>query len=323
MSVRLAKFRREQEEEYVQKGGMYKSQAYETLDEIHKSLAHFFGASPDRSFVIPNFSVGIRHALSLHTKKAGVLLVEEEYPSLVNAFEEGDFRLYRVPMQSNLEEVIEQKLAKEKIAILALSIVQYASGLLIDIAFLKELKERYPDLLIVGDGTQFLGADRFHFDTAPFDVVAASGYKWMLAGFGNGVLLVSEAYLDRVQQKKKTLYKRVFNGHFNILAAASLHFAVSAFEEQGFEKLVLQKKKLTEKAKRALSENGFIPSWVSRRKQHSSIFILEGKENLYEDLLKQNIQCVKRGKGVRVSFHYYNTEEDLNKLLSALKNTRV
>ena len=52
-----------------------------------------------------------------------------------------------------------------------------------------------------------------------------------------------------------------------------------------------------------------------------SIFILEGKENLYEELLNQNIQCVKRGKGVRVSFHYYNTEEDLDKLISALKIT--
>jgi selenocysteine lyase/cysteine desulfurase len=105
------------------------------------------------------------------------------------------------------------------------------------------------------------------------------------------------------------------------LAAVSLKFAVSAFEEQGFDKLILQKEKLTEKVKQALSEYEFIPSWVSHRKQHSSIFILEGKENLYEELLNQNIQCVKRGKGVRVSFHYYNTEEDLDKLISALKIT--
>ena len=321
MSRGLAEFRRKQEEEFVQKGGDYKSKAYETLDETHKSLAHFFGTQPDHTFVIPNFSVGIRHALSFFTKKLEVLLVDEDYPSLVAAFEEGDFSLHKVPMQNNLEEVIEQKLAKEKIDILALSIVQYASGLLIDIEFLKDLKERYPDLLIVGDGTQFLGAHHFHFDTAPFDVVVASGYKWMLAGFGNGILMISQAYLDRVQQKKSALYKRVFNGHFNILAAASLKFAVSTFEEQGFDELIFQKNKLTEIVKQALSEYGFIPSWVSHRKQHSSIFILEGKENLYEELLNQNIQCVKRGKGVRVSFHYYNTEEDLDKLISAIKNT--
>ena len=321
MSLGLAEFRRKQEEVYVQKGGDYKSQAYETLEETHNSIAHFFGAQPDHTFVIPNFSVGIRHALSLFTKKLEVLLVDEDYPSLEAAFEEGNFNLHKVPMQNNLEEVIEQKLTKERIDILALSIVQYASGLLIDIEFLKDLKERYPDLLIVGDGTQFLGAHHFHFDTAPFDVVVASGYKWMLAGFGNGVLMISQAYLDRIRQKKTVLYKRVFNGHFNILAAVSLKFAVSAFEEQGFDKLILQKEKLTEKVKQALSEYEFIPSWVSHRKQHSSIFILEGKENLYEELLNQNIQCVKRGKGVRVSFHYYNTEEDLDKLISALKNT--
>ena len=40
---------------------------------------------------------------------------------------------------------------------------------------------------MIGDGTQFLGAHAFHFNTSPFDVLAASGYKWLLAGFGNGV----------------------------------------------------------------------------------------------------------------------------------------
>ena len=133
-------------------------------------------------------------------------LIQEEYPSLVKAFEEGDFNIHKIPMQPEIEVAIEKRLAKGDIDILALSIVQYASGLFIDIEFLKDLKERYPNLIIVGDGTQFLGAHHFNFDTSPFDVVAASGYKWLLAGFGNGVLLISEAYIDMIRKKPLALF---------------------------------------------------------------------------------------------------------------------
>ena len=64
----------------------------------------------------------------------------------------------------------------------------------------------------------------------PFDIVAASGYKWLLAGFGNGVMMISEAYLNLIQKKSIALFNLIFNGHFNILATARLKFAIEAFE---------------------------------------------------------------------------------------------
>ncbi|MDA9569275.1 aminotransferase class V-fold PLP-dependent enzyme, partial [Flavobacteriaceae bacterium] len=228
MSKDLAVFRNKHEYEYVQNGGDYKIKAYASLEETHHVLAKFFGSNPINTFVIPNFSIGIRNAISLLPKKLNILLFQEEYPSLAKAFEEGDFNIHKIPMQPEIEVAIEKRLAKGDIDILALSVVQYASGLFIDIEFIKDLKERYPNLIIVGDGTQFLGAHHFNFDTSPFDVVAASGYKWLLAGFGNGVLMISEAYIDMIQKKPLVLFNLVFNGHFNILATASLRFAIKA-----------------------------------------------------------------------------------------------
>ena len=37
------------------------------------------------------------------------------------------------------------------------------SGLLIDIEFLKKIKLNYPEIIILGDGTQFLGGHFFNF----------------------------------------------------------------------------------------------------------------------------------------------------------------
>ena len=128
---------------------------------------------------------------------------------------------------------------------MALSIVQYTSGLLIDIDFLRKLKSQYPDLIIIGDGTQFLGAHHFEFKSSPFDVVAASGYKWLLAGFGNGVLMISDYYLSRIKKSAFDLHDDIFTGHFNILSVASLNFSIKNFQKNDFNKLIKHKEKLS------------------------------------------------------------------------------
>ncbi|MDA9851981.1 aminotransferase class V-fold PLP-dependent enzyme [Flavobacteriaceae bacterium] len=319
LSTSLAKFRSEHEQLYVENGVYYKINSHALLEKTHHSMARFFGLKSERIFAVPNFSIGISQALSFIPKNQKVLLMEEEYPSLAAAFEERDFVIHKISMESEIEIAIEKRLAKNDIDILALSIVQYNTGLLIDIDFLIQLKRKHPNLIIIGDGTQFLGAHSFHFDRSPFDVVVGSGYKWLLAGFGNGVMMVSETFLNHFQLKPQVIFERIFIGHFSILALASLHFAIQSLEEQGFEQLMQKKEALAEQAKHKLGEGKWIGPWVLKRKQHSSIFVLEGAVGLYEHLIQNNINCAQRGKGVRVSFHYYNTKMDLDHLMEVLE----
>ena len=77
-------------------------------------------------------------------------------------------------MKKTIEAAIEKQFQTNEINILALSIVQYATGLLIDFDFLKTLKENYPNLILIGDGTQFLGAHVFNFESSPFDHLSSS-----------------------------------------------------------------------------------------------------------------------------------------------------
>ena len=320
MSKGLVEFSANNEKDYLQKGEDYKKNSYKTLEEAHRTVSRFFSVNLNNAFVVNNFSSGIRHVIRFLPKKLKVLLIDNDYPSLISAFEEEDFLIHKVPMLDiGLEDQIDDYISKNQIDILALSIVQYSTGLLIDINFLESLKLKYPNLILIGDGTQFLGAHKFSFDSSPFDVLAASGYKWLLAGFGNGVLMISKRYLDLINKGASVIRDIIFKGHFNILATASLNFAIKSLEKQGFENLMNQKAVLTEKVKNSLSEINQIGSWVSKRKQHSSIFILEGNKDLFKKLKKSKIHCVLRGKGIRISFHYYNTEEDLLYLENVLK----
>ena len=318
MSTALAKFRQEQDQNFVHKGGEYKVKAYEILDETHEVIADFFGASSKYSFMVPNFSFGIRQALTLLPKSLKVLLLEEDYPSLCDAFSEQGFTITTVAQQLEVEQAIKARIEADQIDVLGLSIIQYTSGMFIDVDFLKELKQQFPKLLIIGDGTQFLGAHPFHFSTSPFDVVVGSGYKWLMAGFGNGVLLTSDNYYKRANITPEVIYNRIFSGHFNILATASLRFAIEDLKQNDFPALMEYKQELAEGVKLKLMELNYIESWVSKRKSHSSIFSLKGGEKLYHSLLKNNIQCALRGKGVRVSFHYYNQMSELDRLLNVL-----
>jgi selenocysteine lyase/cysteine desulfurase len=103
---------------------------------------------------------------------------------------------------------------------------------------------------------------------------------------------------------------------------ASLDFAIRELVQHDFQSLVKEKAALSEEVKNQLIANEFLPQWVSERSKHSSIFNIKGGEELFAFLHKHNIRCVQRGSGVRVSFHFYNTENDLNKLLKTLKTFR-
>lgn len=320
ISTQLAEFRRSNEEFYLFNGGdKYKIKAYDELFSLHENFACFFGLTPNRCFGIPNFSSGIRTALSFFPRKMKVLFVEEDYPSLTNAFLEQDFECITIPMQPNLEKAIERKLKETTVDILAISMVQYTSGLLIDQEFLKKIRTHYPELVIIGDATQFLGAHEFQFDESPFDLVAGSGYKWILAGFGNGILMLSEALIKKFELSTELMRERFFQGHFNILGLTSLNFAILQLQEHNFKELIQKKEALSQTAKNELSDLGFLPQWVAERKKHSSIFSLKGGDALAEFFQKKNIRAVVRGTGVRVSFHFYNSEQDLEKLTVALK----
>ena len=45
---------------------------------------------------------------------------------------------------------------------------------------------------------------------------------------------------------------------------------------------------------------------------------LKISDETHQALIKENIRCVKRGVGVRVSVHFYNTQQDVDHLLEVI-----
>ena len=67
-----------------------------------------------------------------------------------------------------------------------------------------------------------------------------------------------------------------------------------------------------------LKERDLLEEFVSVRKHHSSIFTIKANSKIFEKLKKENIRCIQRGIGVRISVHFYNTQKDIDKLFHVL-----
>ena len=111
MSESLSNFRRDFEMRYLNEGESYKLNANNLLFETHKTFLIF--GSKEKHFVIFNFSTGIKYITNYLSTKLNVLLIKDDYPSLVKAFDE-KFNIESIEIQTNLELEIERRLNLKK-----------------------------------------------------------------------------------------------------------------------------------------------------------------------------------------------------------------
>ena len=191
-----------------------------------------------------------------------------------------------------------------------------------DLNFFKQLKKTHPGLLIIADGTQFCGTKDFNFQNSGIDVLISSGYKWLFSGYGNGFVLIKnnfvEGFLNDISKKNaEESFSLAFEpGNIDTLSFGSLLYSLNKISDYGILKIENRLKHLSNYAMEKFIKKNLLDDQITKRKQHSNIFNLKGGEFLYRKLLQNNIICSRRGNGIRVSFNFYNTEEEIDFLLT-------
>lgn len=303
------------------------------MKEVRANVSRFFGAKAANTFLVPNCSFGLNTFLEGLSGEHKFLLFEGDYPSVNYPVESRGFACDYIKIDAHVEAHITAKIKTFKPTVLAISLVQYTNGVKVDLDFIKELKLANPDLLIVADGTQFCGTAQFDFESSGIDVLIASGYKWMLAGYGNGFVLIKDGAADHLYQDRKPRPMPVETflkgrsplslcfepGHLDTLNFGTLNESILYMEKLGIDFIANKISTLAEKAKAAFTELGLLSEQVAGRAQHSSIFNLQVSDELIRHFEASNIIAISRGKGVRVSFHFYNTAADLDHLLQVIK----
>ncbi len=333
LSEKVFEYRQDHDLDLLISGSIFRDQQGKILEEVRETVGKFFNCAPNRVGLVHNFSSGFNTLLEGVDKSSKILLLKEDYPSINWAVNSRGFKVSYVQIDENLEHNIEEALEKNKPDLFCFSIIQYENGIKLSIPFLKKMKEKFPDTLFVADGTQFIGTEKFDFDTSKFDVVIASGYKWMNAGYGNAIMLFQEDVPKKIDPKSygfnslQGKYKahegnflgKFEPGHQDTLNFGSVMAAIKFIDSIGIDLIEERIKLLSKKAKEELEKLGLLEDMVVKRVQHSSIFNIGGDAELLKFLYSKNIICSLKNLGVRVSFHYFNTEEEIDLLVKALK----
>ncbi|WP_420602717.1 aminotransferase class V-fold PLP-dependent enzyme [Flagellimonas sp.] len=335
LSEDLMEWRQEHDLDYLIGGSTMKQKSFERMGEIRSSVGSFFGCSSQNVALVPNFTLGLNMLLEGLSKKLNILLLENDYPSLNWPFETRNFQREYVDVDEDLEENIYERVKTGKIDVLALSLVQWVSGIKTELDFLKKLKNEFPNLLIIVDGTQFCGTQKFNFQDSGIDVLGASAYKWLLAGYGNGFMLVKDEVMERFDLKfigngsvDQDITKRedipfckyLEPGHLDSLNFGSLQFSLNFLDTIGPNHITAQLEKLSQKGKEEFGSLGLLEEKIMKRPNHSTIFNIKGDEKLFHKLTQENVVSVLRGNGIRLSFHFYNTENEIDAIADILKS---
>lgn len=226
--------------------------------------------------------------------------------------------------------------------LVALSFVEFSNGFRNDLAAIGDLCHRHGAYLFV-DAIQGLGALRFKVNELGVDFFAAGGYKWLMGPVGTGCLYCREdllhfistpgggwRYLGLGPQAVSPNYidgpppsvRRLEEGMPNVLGLVGLGVALELILEVGIDNIErqvmqlshhlvegLERKGYTVTSPRGVGEGSQIISFGSR--QHTS-------QELYDHLTDRGVVTALRGGFIRVSPHFYNTLEEMDRFIELL-----
>ncbi len=335
MSEELLEWRQEHDLDFLIGGSEMKMESFQMISGVRDTLGEFFHCHRQRIALVPNFSLGLNLLLEGLPKESRVLLLETDYPSVNWPFESRGFPVSYATLGYDLEEQIDKKLKEATYDVFAFSLVQWEDGIRLDPEFIRYVRDQYPDLLLIADGTQCCGACDFNFDASGLDVLGGSGYKWLLAGTGNGYMLFSER-ASRFFSPKSTgfnavnakledkgnirLPKHLEPGHLDSLCFGSLDFSVKRLMEWGLENIEAYNGRIVSRAAESLAELKLLDEAVMRRKVHGNILNIRGDDRLFKYLAQNEVSCSQRGGGIRLSLHLYNSISDVDRLVQILKS---
>lgn len=228
----------------------------------------------------------------------------------------------------------------ERTRLVAVSAVQYASGLRVDLerigAFCRER-----DLLFCVDAIQSLGALPFDVGGCHADFVVADGHKWLLAPEGLALFYCRAELRDKLRLQQygwhmveaagdfsRTEWRPAPNavrfecGSPNMLGIHGLHASVSLLLEMGMQQVSSAILKNTSQLMDLTEKYGLELLSPKARQRRSGIvtFRVPGQDTalLHRRLMSRNLICAARGNGIRFSPHFYTPPEQLQRAFEIL-----
>ncbi len=332
----------------------YKNQAEFAINEYfgrfresRKIYAKFLNAEPEEITFTQNTSEGIFIALINLPLKDGdeIIVMDEVFPAVYYVVKYNlpgiKKRFVRFSGRDPVE-VIKKALSKKTRAVI-LDHVQFFTGEMIELKKLSQFL-RNINIFLVVDGIQSAGAIALDMKELKIDFFASGGGKWLFGPGGTGFLYVNKRNFGKLKRLRTgwlgvdwknfenfevtpPLFDdaRMFEqGTRNMIGIAGLTAHIKLLLEFGVNNIQSRILKLKEQLRNGFSELKF-PIITPESGPQSGIITIrpEKPREVYEYLTKNHITISLRNNCLRFSPHFYNTEEEIEKVLKLLRKFSV
>jgi selenocysteine lyase/cysteine desulfurase len=253
---------------------------------------------------------------------AEVLIAAGEFTSVTASFQHRPGLRVRVAPLERLAEAV-----TPGTALVAVSVVQSADGRVVDLVAVREATQRVGARLLL-DATQAAGWLPLAPHAAAADYLVCAGYKWLLTPRGVSFFAVAPEAMDGLRPIAPGWYAgedpwascydevvlagsaRRFDHSPAWLPFVGADHSLALIEELTPDLIGAHDLALAARCREGLRALGHTPVTAD-----SAIVSVPGLGDLAKQLAEDDIRVSARAGGLRLSFHLYSTEADVDRLL--------
>jgi cysteine desulfurase/selenocysteine lyase len=328
--------------------GMIEWQEYEALSNLTRALAaNLVNCSPDEICFVQNTSQGIIYAIGSIPFKKGdnIIILKDAFPT--NSY---PFRFMLPDVEKRYltsKEILDEtdcllKLIDKKTKAISLDWVNFLNGIRIDIKRISQICKEHNIYFII-DGMQGCGAVRIDLNDIQPDFFSSAAPKWLLGPHGIGIFYVNKNTFGKLKpsnlgwlsadwddfydiltpRKLKTNASRFEEGTKNYLGIIGFKESLKLFDEIGIDKIESQVLDLTDYLVKKIDNPNFEIVTPFDRNKRAGIVSFRKKDadnmEIFKKLKQNNVTCSLREGYLRVAPHFYNTTEEINRLIELVQ----
>ncbi len=328
-------------------GGVRLRDWVELSEGARARFAQVIGASPAEVAFVNSTSEGLSFIAAGVPWKEGDNLVTAnvEFPSNVYPW----MRLRSRNVEMRMVAAREGRVRKEdifaacdgKTRLISLSSVEFANGHRNDLAGIGEFCQKKGIFFCV-DAIQSLGVLPMDVRSYGIDSLSADSHKWLLGPEGIGGFYLSRDVMEMVEPvvlgwhsvenrldfenydfRLSPDARRFEPGSFNMVGLAVFHASMGLLLSTGIDRVWERVRRLTDGVIEKARRNGFEVLSPANPENRSGIvtFRVPGADpaGLWKAMLARKAVCSPRAGGIRVSPHFYNTPEEIERFFEILK----
>jgi cysteine desulfurase/selenocysteine lyase len=329
-----------------EKGCLSADELFERCDGIRASTAEMINASPEEIAFTRNTTHGVlTAAMGLRWRKGDTVVMPSiEFPANVYPWmglERFGVTLKMVkPDGSRVTAGMLADACDDTTRLVTVSSVQFSNGYRID---LEELGDfcRSRDIYLHVDGIQSLGMLDCDLSKLQIDFLSAGGHKWLLSVPGIGFFFIRKELIEDLEiwnpgwtgvvdpwnfldydPTYSTDAKRYEEGSLNFHGIFALGASVERFLEIGMVRIEARILGLADSLEHGLAERDYeIVSPLGKTERSGIVCFRHSRLDtgeIFRALSEAGVVVSEREGSIRVSPHFYNTEEEIARFLEIL-----